>query len=71
MHLRIERQDDVIAIAVFLRGGQTAYAPPRNRRFHRQFFGSGIAFNSDLDAIQCSVTDMARPIPTSHPMLAR
>lgn len=102
MRLRVERQDDVITIAVFLRGGQTtrqstewavglvyrilrslfndawrplgihfAHAPPRSRRFHRQFFGTGITFNSDLDAIQCSVTDMARPILTSHPMLAR
>jgi AraC-like DNA-binding protein len=48
-----------------------AHSPPRNRRYYRQFFGCDVTFNSDFDAIVCSASDMDRPIPTAHPLIAR
>ncbi|MDI1265797.1 MAG: AraC family transcriptional regulator [bacterium] len=46
------------------------HAPPRSRRFHRQFFGCEVRFDSDFDAILCSADDMNRIIPTAHPAIA-
>lgn len=46
------------------------HAPPRSLRFHRQFFGCDVRFNSDFDAILCSAEDMERSIPTAHPAIA-
>ena len=46
------------------------HSPPRNQRFHRGFFGCSVVFNSELDAILISATDLDRPIPSAHPLIA-
>src|SRR5579871_565409 len=38
------------------------HAPPRQRRFHRQFFGCNVTFNADLDAIRLNASDLDYPI---------
>ena len=47
------------------------HSPPRNRRYHRYFFGCDVIFDSDRDAILCAASDMDRPIPTAQPLIAR
>lgn len=47
------------------------HAPPRSRRFHRQFFGCDVLFHSDFDGIVCAATDLDRRIPSASPELAR
>ena len=47
------------------------HGPPRNRRFHRQFFGCDLVFQSDFDGIVCTGSDLDRRIPTASPELAR
>jgi AraC-like DNA-binding protein len=47
------------------------HSPPRDRKYHRHFFGCDVTFDSDFDAILCAASDMDRPIPTAHPMIAR
>jgi AraC-like DNA-binding protein len=47
------------------------HAPPRSRRFHRQFFGCELVFHSDFDGIVCAAGDMERRIPMASPELAR
>jgi AraC-like DNA-binding protein len=104
MRLAIEKHDDVVTIAIILRGGHRSarrqttewamgalyrivrslfnddwrplevhfvHSPPRNRRYHRHFFGCNVAFESEFDAISCLASDMDRPIPTAQPMIAR
>jgi AraC-like DNA-binding protein len=46
------------------------HSPPRNRRYHRYFFGCDVTFDSDFDAILCAARDMDRPILTAHPEMA-
>jgi AraC-like DNA-binding protein len=46
------------------------HSPPRNRRYHRYFFGCDVTFDSDRDAILCVASDMDRPIPTAEPLIA-
>jgi AraC-like DNA-binding protein len=47
------------------------HAPPRNRRYYRNFFGCNVTFDSDCDAIFCTADDMEHVIPTAHPLIAR
>jgi AraC-like DNA-binding protein len=47
------------------------HSPPRNRRYHRHFFGCDVIFDSDRDGILCAASDMDRPIPTAQPLIAR
>jgi AraC-like DNA-binding protein len=46
------------------------HAPPRNRRYYRTFFGCNVIFNSEVDAILLAATDLGRPIPSAHPLIA-
>ena len=46
------------------------HAPPRNRRYYRNFFGCNVTFDSDFDAIFFAARDLERPIPTAHPLIA-
>jgi len=46
------------------------HSPPLDRRYHRQFFGCDINFDSDFDGIVCRATDMDRRIPWADPKLA-
>jgi AraC-like DNA-binding protein len=46
------------------------HSPPRSRRYYRYFFGCDVAFDSDFDAILYAASDMDRPIPTAHPLIA-
>jgi AraC-like DNA-binding protein len=47
------------------------HSPPRDRRFHRNFFRCNVVFDSEFDAILCAASDMNRPIPSAHPTIAR
>jgi len=47
------------------------HSSPRNRRYHRLFFGCNVIFDSEFDAIFCAARDMDHPIPTAHPLIAR
>jgi AraC-like DNA-binding protein len=47
------------------------HSAPRNREYYRHFFGCDVTFDSDFDAILYSASDMDRPIPTAHPLIAR
>jgi AraC-like DNA-binding protein len=46
------------------------HSAPRNRKYYRYFFGCSVTFDSDFDAILCAASDMDRPIPTAHPLIA-
>lgn len=52
-------------------GVHIAHSPPRSRRYHRNFFGCNVTFSSEFDAILCAASDLDRPIPSAHPMMAR
>jgi AraC-like DNA-binding protein len=47
------------------------HSSPRNRKYHRLFFGCNVIFDSEFDAILCIASDMGHPIPTAHPLMAR
>jgi AraC-like DNA-binding protein len=46
------------------------HPPPRNRKYYRNFFGCPIEFSSENDALVISTRDLARPIPSAHPLIA-
>ena len=46
------------------------HSPPRNRGYHRLFFGCDVIFDSEFDAILCSTNDLDHPIPTATPLIA-
>lgn len=46
------------------------YPPPNNPARYRDFFGCRVIFNADDNAILMSAQDMARRIPTAHPLIA-
>ena len=46
------------------------YPPPRDRKRYREFYGCPVIFNADSDAILLSASDMDRPIPSAHPLVA-
>ncbi|WP_298241540.1 AraC family transcriptional regulator [uncultured Bradyrhizobium sp.] len=46
------------------------YPPPRDRKRYRDFFGCRVTFNADDDSILLSTHDMARRIPSAHPLIA-
>jgi len=46
------------------------HSPPRSRRYYRTFFGRNVIFNSEIDAILLSASDLDRPIPSAHPLIA-
>jgi AraC-like DNA-binding protein len=47
------------------------HSSPRNRKYHRFFFGCNVIFDSEFDAILCAASDMDHQIPTAHPLMAR
>jgi AraC-like DNA-binding protein len=47
------------------------HSSPRNRKYHRRFFGCNVTFDSEFDAILCAASDMERPISTALPLMAR
>jgi len=47
------------------------HSPPRQRRFHRQFFGCNVTFNADLDSIRLNARDLDHPIRSANPAIAR
>lgn len=46
------------------------HPPPRNRKFYRSFFGCPLVFNAEIDALVISALDLAKPIPSAHPLIA-
>jgi AraC-like DNA-binding protein len=48
-----------------------AHAAPADRSYYRHFFRCDVIFDSDFDAILCAASDMAHPIPTANPTIAR
>ena len=46
------------------------HSPPRSRRYYRTFFGCDVIFNSEIDAILLSASNLDRPIPSAHPLIA-
>ncbi|SPK70061.1 AraC family transcriptional regulator (plasmid) [Cupriavidus taiwanensis] len=44
---------------------------PADLRFHRQFFGCPVAFDSDFNGIVCAAADLDRPNPNADPELVR
>ena len=48
-----------------------AHAAPADRSYYRHFFRCDVIFDSDFDAILCAASDMAHPIPTANPTMAR
>jgi AraC-like DNA-binding protein len=46
------------------------YPPPRNRKYYRSFFGCPVIFNAEIDALVIAASDLERPIPTAHPLIA-
>lgn len=47
------------------------YPPPHDRKRYLDFFGCRVTFNADDDSILMSAHDMARRIPSAHPLIAR
>ncbi|MCP3374287.1 AraC family transcriptional regulator [Bradyrhizobium cajani] len=46
------------------------YPPPHDCKRYREFFGCRVTFNADDDSIVLSAHDMARRIPSAHPLIA-
>jgi len=44
---------------------------PQDRRFHRQFFGCPVEFDSDFDGLACAAADLDRPNPNADPELVK
>jgi AraC-like DNA-binding protein len=47
------------------------HSPPESSRYHRQFFGCNVIFDSDFDGIVCAARDLDRRIPRADPEFAR
>jgi len=47
------------------------HSPPRQRRYHRQFFGCNVTFNAEHDAIRLTARDLDHRIESANPMMAR
>jgi AraC-like DNA-binding protein len=52
-------------------GVHFVHSAPRNLAHYRRFFGCKVTFNSSFDGIVCAPSDMAHPIPTADPQIAR
>lgn len=48
-----------------------AHTAPEDRRFHRQFFGCPVVFDSDFNGLVCAAADLDRPNPNADPELAK
>ena len=46
------------------------HAPPRNRKFYRDYFRCPVFFGAEFDAILMSARDLERTIPSAHPLMA-
>lgn len=44
---------------------------PEDRRFHRQFFGCQVVFDSDFNGLVCDAADLDRPNPNADPALVK
>jgi len=44
---------------------------PEDRRFHRQFFGCPVVFDSDFNGLVCTAADLDRPNPNADPELVK
>lgn len=44
---------------------------PEDRRFHRQFFGCPVEFDSDFNGLVCAAADLDRPNPNADPELVK
>ncbi len=48
-----------------------AHPAPEDRRFHRQFFGCPVVFDSDFSGLVCAAADLDRPNPNADPELVK
>jgi AraC-like DNA-binding protein len=48
-----------------------SHGPPKSRDVHLRIFGSRVQFGQNFNGILCRVRDLAKPIPTSDPVMAR
>ncbi len=47
------------------------HSAPSDQRFHRQFFGCPVVFDSDFNGIVCAAADLDRPNPNADPELVK
>ncbi len=47
------------------------HALPRDTTYYRQFFHAPVEFNHDFSGLVCRANDLASPMPSSDPVLAR